>query len=249
MALSMERLSELNAVSGFEDEAREYLMPEIQKLSDSVRVDSMGNIIAFKKGKSNKYKILLGTNIDEVGFIVSEITDTGFVKFKAVGDVDARCLVSKRVAIGKSRVMGVIGMKAIHLQRKEERDSAVKVKDLYIDIGARDKEDALKRVKLGDMIAFDTIFCDKGELIRGKALDRFGIIAVISAMSETPAYDTYFVFSTQREIPCSVMGRGMKVAAFGINPDFALIVDTVNSEDFPDAKNASAKLGSGAVIE
>lgn len=249
MALSMDRLSELNAVSGFEDEARAYLIPLIKEKCDSLEVDNMGNIVAFKKGESDKYKILIGTNIDEAGFIVSEITDKGFLKFKSVGEVDPRTLVSKRVAIGKERIPGVIGMKAIHLQKKEEREAAVKVKDLYIDIGAKDKEDAQKRVKLGDMVAFDTVFADKGEIIKGKALDRFGTIAVFSAMDETPKYDTYFVFSVQREIPCSVMGRGMKIAAYRINPDFALIVDTINADDFPDTKSASAILGGGAVIE
>lgn len=249
MALSMDRLSGINAVSGFEDEVRSYLIPLIKEKSDSLEVDNMGNIVAFKKGESDKYKILIGTNIDEVGFIVSEITEKGFIKFKSVGTIDPRTLISKRVTIGKERVPGVIGMKAIHLQEPEEREAAVKVKHLYIDIGAKDKEDAQKRVKLGDMVAFDTSFADKGRLIKGKALDRFGTIAVFNAMDEIPKYDTYFVFSVQREIPCKVMGRGMKIAAYRINPDFALIVDTVNADDFPDTKAASAILGNGAVIE
>ena len=245
MALSMDRLSELNAVSGFEDEARAYLIPLIKEKCDSLEVDSMGNIIAFKKGKSDKYKILLGTNIDEVGFIVSEITEKGFLKFKSVGSPDPRTLVSKRITVGKDRIPGVIGMKAIHLQKKEEREAAVKVKDLYIDIGAKDKEDAEKSVKLGDIISFDTKFAEIGDIIKGKALDRFGVIAVFNAMAEVPAYDTYFVFSAQREIS----GRGMKIASFRINPDFALIVDTVNADDFPDTKHASAILGNGAVMK
>lgn len=249
MDLSMERLSELNAVSGFEDEARTYLIPRIEDKCHSFEVDAMGNIIAFKKGKSDKYRLLIGTNIDEVGFIVSEITDTGFIKFKAVGDIDPRVLVSKNVVIGKAKVNGVIGMKAIHLQKKEERDAAVKVKDLYIDIGALDKEEAQSRVNLGDTISFNTKFAECNDIIKGKALDRFGVIPVLLAMSETPAYDTYYVFSAQREVPCSVMGRGMKTAAYKINPDFALIIDTVNTEDFPDRKSASAILGEGAVIE
>ena len=249
MAFSMGRLSELNAVSGFEIDAIRYIIPLIEDKCHSFEVDSMGNIVAFKKGKSDKYKILIGTNIDEVGFIVSEITDTGFVKFKAVGEIDPRTLVSKTVTIGKSKVPGVIGMKAIHLQKKEEREAAVKVKDLYIDIGAMSKEEAEKYVSLGDMIAFNTKFGETNDIIKGKALDRFGVIPVALAMSETAEYDTYFVFSAQREVPCSVMGRGMKIASYRINPDFAFIVDTVNSEDFPDRKSASAILGEGGVIE
>lgn len=249
MALSMERLSELNAVSGFEDEAREYLIPLIKEKCDSVEVDSIGNITAFKKGRSGKYKILIGTNIDEVGFIVSDITDTGFVKFKSVGKTDPRTLVSKKVAIGKGRIRGVIGMKAIHLQKREEREATVKTKDLYIDIGAKSREEAEKYVALGDMVAFDTRFEDKGEIIKGKALDRFGTAAVLAAADAVPMYDTYYVFSTQREIPCSVTGRGMRVAAYRIRPDFALVANTVNSDDFPNIESASARIGAGVVAE
>ncbi len=249
MVISMERLSELCAVSGYEAEARSYLIPRIEDKCTSFSVDAMGNIICFKKGRSDKYKILIGTNIDEVGFIVSDITETGFIKFKTVGDIDPRILVSKSVIIGDNKIRGIIGMKAIHLQKKEERESAVKTKDLYIDIGASDKAEAQSRVSLGDMISFDTKFSDLGDTIKGKALDRFGVIPVLYAMEETPAYDTYFVFSAQRETPCSVMGRGMKTAAYGIKPDFALVIDTVNSEDFPDKANASAALGDGVVIE
>lgn len=250
MAFSMERLSEINAVSGFEGEARAYLIPILRgKKCDTIEVDSMGNIVAFKKGESDKYKILLGTNIDEIGFIVSDITDSGFIKFKAVGTIDPRTLVSKRVMIGKNRVPGVIGMKAIHLQKKEEREAAVEVKALYIDIGAKDKDDAKTRVALGDTITFDTKFTDRGDLVKGKALDRFGVIPVLTAMDITPKFDTYYVFSAQREIPCSVMGRGMRIASCRIEPDIALIVNTVNSDDFPDVKSASARLGDGAIIE
>lgn len=249
MAFALDRLSEINAVSGFEGAIREYLIPNFKKKCDSLEVDSMGNIICFKKGKSDKYKILLGTNIDEVGFIVSNITDTGFIKFKAVGVTDPRTLISKRVSIGNNGVKGVIGMKAIHLQKREERLSAVKTSDLYIDIGEVSKEDAEKRVKLGDMIAFDTKFSEIGDIVKGKALDRFGTVAVAVAMSEIPAYDTYFVFSTQREIPCSIMGRGMRIASYRIKPDYALIVNTVNSDDFYTSKSASARLGKGAVLE
>lgn len=249
MAFTLEGLSLLNAVSGCEDEAREYIIPHIKTKCDRLEVDSIGNIIAFKKGKSDKYKILFGTNIDEVGFIVSDITEKGFIKFKAVGNIDPRTLVSKTVKIGKNGVLGVVGMKAIHLQKKTEREATVKVSDLYIDIGASTKKEAEKNVSLGEYITFNTEYSEIDECIKGKALDRFGVLPLVAAMDCKPLYDTYFVFSTQREIPCSVMGRGMRVAAYKINPDFALIISTVNTDDFYTAKSTSAHLGKGAVIE
>ncbi len=249
MAFSLKKFSELSAVSGNEGEARKYIISNTENLCDDIYVDSMGNIIAFKKGKSDKYKLMLGTNIDEAGFIVSDITDKGYIKIKSVGSIDPRTLISKRVAIGNSHVKGVIGMKAIHLQKKAERETAVELSSLYIDIGAKDKKSAEKNVTLGDYVTFDTEFCEIGGRIKGKALDRFGAVCLVDSMTEVPAYDTYFVFSTQREIPAKISGRGMMTAAFRVQPDFALIIDTVDTADVYKSKTPQTKLGGGAVIE
>lgn len=247
MAFSLKKFSELSAVSGNENEARKYILSCIDGKCDEVSVDSMGNVIAFKKGKSDKYKLMLGTNMDEAGFIVSDITDKGYVKVKAVGSIDARTLISKRVVIGSERIKGVIGMKAIHLQKKSERESAVELSSLYIDIGAKDKKSA--KVKLGDYVTFDTEYAELGNRIKGKALDRFGCVCLIEAMDEVPAYDTYFVFSTQREITARITGRGMMTAAFKIQPDYAVIIDTVETSDMYKSKQLQSRLGGGAVIE
>lgn len=245
MAFTLKKLSELSAVCGCEAEARSYILSEIKDKCESIDVDVLGNIIAFKRGISPDRKVLVGTNMDEPGFIVTDITDTGFIKFGAVGTMDARNLVSKRVVIGRDRIKGVIGMKAVHVTTREERETAVKLSELYIDIGARDKKKAEKRVDKGDYITFDTAFESMGDCIKGKALDRFGSACLIQAMDETPAYDTYFVFSTQRETG----GRGMRVAAYAIRPDIALIVDTPDSADCYRSWHINARLGGGAVIE
>lgn len=245
MAFTLKKLSELCAVCGCEDEARSYILAEIKDKCDSVKTDVLGNLIAYKRGISADKKLLIGTNIDEPGFIVTDVTDTGFVKFGAVGAVDARALVSKRVLIGEDRIKGVIGMKAVHVTTRAERETAVKLSELYIDIGAKNKKKAEKRVRKGDYITFDTAFESMGDCIKGKALDRFGTVCLIEAMNETPAYDTYFVFSAQRELE----GRGMQVAAFSIRPDAALIVDTPDAADHFRSEHINARLGSGAAIE
>ena len=245
MAFTLKKLSELSAVCGCEDEARSCILAEIRDKCDSVRTDVLGNLIAFKRGISSDKKVLIGTNMDEAGLIVTDFTDSGFIKFGAVGNIDARMLVSKRVLIGRDKVSGVIGMKAVHVTTREERETAVKLSDLYIDIGAPNKKKALKRVEKGDYITFDTAFESVGDCIKGKALDRFGVACLIDAMDDTPAYDTYFVFSTQREL----YGRGMKVAAYSIQPDMALIVDTPDAGDHYRSERVNARLGGGAVIE
>ncbi len=241
-------LSEISAVSGSEDKAREHLVPRVKKFCDSVEVDTIGNIIAFKKGKDSSKRVMIAGHIDEAGFIVGDITDKGFVKFKSVGTIDPRTLVSKTVLVGDS-VKGVIGMKAIHLQKKEEREATVKVKDLYIDIGATSKKNAEKKVNLGDRVTFLTECEIKGDIIKGKALDRASCVTLLSALEIEPQFDTYYVFAAQRHTEATVMGRGIKVATHRINPDFAIIINAVNADDFMDAKLPTARLGEGAVIE
>ena len=241
----LRKLSELFAVCGCEDEARSYIIAEIKDKCESVKTDVLGNVIAYKRGISPEKKVLIGTNIDEPGFIVTDITDDGYIKFGAVGRMDPRMLIAKRVVIGGDRIKGVIGIKAVHLTTREEREAAVKLSDMYIDIGAASKKKAIKRVRKGDYITFDTEFERSGECIKGKALDRFGTICLIEAMDETPAYDTYFVFSAQRETG----GRGMMTAAYSVRPDVILIVDTPDPADVYRSEDVRARLGGGAVIE
>ena len=249
MAFSLKKLSELFGVSGCETEVREYIKSVISGKCDSVNTDPMGNLIAFRRGRSDKKRVLIGANIDEPGFIVSGMTDSGYLKFKAVGSPDPRTVISKRVVTDKG-VKGVIGMKAIHLQTKKEREAAVKTGSLYIDIGCSKRSGAEKRVSLGDYVTFDTRFKENGDTLRGKALGRFGAVCVIKAMEIAPAYDTYYVFSAQREIPCKVPGRGMSCAAYGIKPDMAVIADVLCVSDLVSGKtDGTAALGSGAVLE
>ncbi len=250
MAVSLKKLSMLSGVSGCEDAVRGYIAEQIRDKCDSMRTDSIGNLIAFRRGRSDKRKVLIGSNMDEPGFIVRDITESGYIKFGAVGYIDPRTLVSKRVVIG-SGVKGVIGMKAIHLQTKKEREAAVELSSLYIDIGCSKKGAAEKRVEIGDYITFDTEFSETGSILRGKAFGRFGVICLIKAMEVVPAYDTYYVFSAQREIPCRVPGRGMACAAYAIKPDIAVIADVLSAADIvgEESESDTAGLGAGAVIE
>jgi endoglucanase len=198
-------------------------------------------------------KLLVTAHMDEPGFILSGITDKGYIKFKSVGSMDSRTIISKRVAIGDNKIMGVIGMKAIHLQKRAERENTVDVSDLFIDIGAKDKAHAEKKVKLGDYITFDTSFGALNENenenvnVKGKALDsRIGCFCLIEALKKNYKNDIYAVFATQHEVG----SRGAKVAAYSINADIALVLDTVESADmFKTADfEKNAKVGHGAVI-
>lgn len=224
----LKELTNLSGVSGNENEVRDFIISAIKPYADEITVDSIGNVIALKKGNSCK-KIMLTAHMDEVGFIISEITDDGYLKFKTVGGIDTRTILAKRLVIGKNRVLGVIGMKAVHLQKKSERDETPEIKDLFIDIGAKDKKSAEVLVKLGDYATFETEFEVLGEnTVKAKALDDRVGCAILTELIKNPVkYDTYFCFTAQEEVGL----RGARLAASRINPDIALIVETTSCSD------------------
>ena len=242
MAVHLKDISELHSVSGNEAKIREYIKSNIK--ADEIFTDTMGNLVAFVKGKSSQKKLAVVTHMDESGFIVSDFTDKGYIKFKNAGNIEPRTLISKRVVIDE-RVMVIIGMKAIHLQTADERKNVVKIKDLFIDIGAKDKDEAKALVNKGDYICFDTEFKGLGGRVKGKALDRSGVYCVCKAMENPPAYDTYFVFTVQKEIG----SRGAMIISHRLGVDFAVLVDTVESADMYGVENRNAAIDGGAVID
>ena len=140
-------LCRLNGVSGDENVVREYIREKAAPYADSMRTDAMGNLIVFKKGKkSTGNKLLIAAHMDEVGLIVTRITDDGFLKFDFVGGVDRRVAIGKPVRLGPEGVPGIIGLKAIHLVKRDEMKKTPKTDALYVDIGAKNREEALKLV-------------------------------------------------------------------------------------------------------
>lgn len=244
----LKRLCDAFGVSGAEGEIRDIIIPEIKEYCDDLTVDTMGNIIAFKKGESSDKKVMLSAHMDEVGFIISGITDKGYLEFKKVGGIDTRVIISKNVLVGKNKIPGVIGMKAIHLQSKGEREEVPKVKSLFIDIGAKDKEDAEKHVELGDYVSFATKYADFGDgKIKAKAIDdRVGCYILTKLIKEPVKYDTYFCFTVQEEVGL----RGAKIVAYRIKPDIALVIESTTCADVYNVPSQSevTNLGKGVAI-
>ena len=246
----MKRLSEYNAVSGDEMYLMAELFPEPLKKyrpDNMPLIDALGNVTLFKSGRRHDKTVAFIAHTDEAGFIVRDITDKGYIKFETVGSIDPRVMISKKVSIGKDKISGILGMKAIHLQKKEERESVVPVKELYIDIGAKDKADAQRRVSLGDRISFDTQFGALSEdVIKGKALDRMGVYCLLKVLEAEPEYDTYYIFTAQRHIE----GRGAAVAFERICPDAVYVIDAIETSETYGAKpqEKAAALGDGAII-
>lgn len=239
----IKKISEINAVSGNEDKIREFIKKNI--IADSVSVDRMGNITAFKKGNSSEKTLMLSTHTDECGMIVTNITDNGYIKFDCVGNTDLRSLISKPVIIN-DKVQGVIGLKAIHLQKAEERKNIKEAKELYIDIGAKDKAEAEKSVQKGDYISFMTKSKMLGNNVKGKALGRIGVAVLLELIKKKPEFDTYYTFTVQKEVGM----RGAAVCMANINPDNVIVIDSIEAADMfdVDKKDTIAHLGKGSVL-
>ncbi|MBF8983097.1 M42 family metallopeptidase [Lutibacter sp. B2] len=225
----LKRLTEANGVSGNEHEVRALIKDEIKSHVDEIKVDRLGNLIAIKHGKEGYPKIMLSAHMDEVGLMVNSIDDNGFIKFLTVGGIDDRILASTVVDIGKNKIKGVIGAKAIHLQSPDERKTPLKHKELYIDIGAKSKEEAEKLVSRGDYIGFSSDYIEFGnDLIKAKALDdRAGCAIIMDLLKQSYDSTIFAVFSVQEEVGL----RGAAPAAYALNPDMAIVIETTSCFD------------------
>ena len=249
--------------SGCEDAVREIIMEQIKGDCDTYTVDKAGNLIATIRGRGIDYnpenprRIMLSSHMDEVGFMIKEITDEGYLKFGVVGGIDPRVLCGRHVLVGegKRQIQGVIASKAIHLQTAEERTKTTPIAKMYIDIGAKDGDDARKYVSVGDCATFDSDFVTFGKdglAMKGKALDdRAGCAMLIEIMRDLRAnpcdlpFDVCFAFTCCEEVGIS----GANVAAFGIKPDTAIILEATGVNDLPGAgRNAVSIQGEGGTL-
>lgn len=244
----LKKLTEASGVSGNEKEVREMIIEEIKDYVDEIKIDSLGNLIAIKKGSAGYPKIMLAAHMDETGLMVKSIDENGFIKFYTVGGIDDRILISKVVSIGKDKVRGVIGAKAIHLQEPDERNKTLKHKQLYIDIGAKSKAEAEKLVSLGDYVTFFSDYVEFGDqLVKAKALDdRIGCAILIEILKYRYNSTIAAVFTVQEEIGL----RGAGPAAYSLNPDIAVIVEGTTCHDVTDIDepNFATRLGAGPAL-
>jgi endoglucanase len=246
----LERLQTLctcNGISGFEDNVRAAILERITPYVDKVSVDPLGNILAWKKGKQPaKQQVMVCAHMDEVGLLVTHITEEGLLKFTTVGGIDRRVLLGKQVLVG-GEIIGVIGGKPIHLLKGDERGDAVSVDSMTIDIGAATKEEAEAVVAPGTPVFFTGDYNDTGDRIFSKALDdRAGCAVLIDLIQGELAYDLHFVFTVQEEVGL----RGAKTATYTVEPDAAIVVETTTAADLPgvEGEKRVCNVGEGPVI-
>ena len=244
----LKELCLINGISGDETDVRENIISKISGYCD-YRVDNLGNLICFCKGrKSSDKKLMICAHMDEVGFIVTYIKNDGTLCFGEVGGIDTSVIIGRQVTVGKNKISGVIGSTAVHNLSKNEREVPPKTESLYIDIGADSKEEAEKYVKLGDSVCFDSEFIELGgNCVKSKAIDdRAGCAMMIELIREKPEYDTYYVFNAQEEIGL----RGSRVSAFSVAPDFAIVLEATTAGDIDGVSGAKkvCSLEKGAVV-
>jgi endoglucanase len=246
----LEKLCLAPGISGFEGEVGEIMRKEFEKSCDSVEVDNFGNVVA-RKGNGKK-KIMIAAHMDEIGLMVKHIDGRGFLNFIKIGGIDDRILLQERVIIKtkKGDVRGVIGAKPPHIQKEEERKKIVEHCDLFIDIGAKDAEEAKSMVEVGDPVILEPNFGKLNKNVYyGKAIDdRIGCYALIKIMEQIKPVDAtiYAVATCQEEVGL----KGARVSAFKIDPDYAVVVDTTIAGDTPYIKEneSSLKIGEGPAI-
>ena len=231
----LKTLCALPGVSSFEDPVRDYILQQAKPYVDEITVDAMGNLILFKKGKKTTgNKLMLCAHMDEVGLMITSVTDEGYLKFDFVGGVDRRVSIGKRVLVGEKAIPGIIGIKAYHLVSREEEKTVPKTDSLYIDIGAKDKESAEKLVNLGDYAVFDSDWVEFGNgMVKAKALDdRVGCAIMLALLKEELPMDVTFAFTVQEEVGT----RGAFGAAFRVTPEIALVLETTTAADIPSSQ-------------
>lgn len=241
-------LTSLFGASGSEGDVRQAVMNEIRDYCDRLETDALGNVIAFKKGSMEApFTMMLCAHMDEVALMITNIDENGFLKFDTVGGIDPRILSGKHVVIGRRKVHGVIGVQAPHLVKSGE-EKAPQIEDLFIDFGAKDRDDAEQYVKIGDMVGFQSDYQEFGEnLVRAKALDdRAGCYILIEMLKKDLPFDAYFVFTVMEEVGC----LGAATAAYGVHPQYALVLEGTTAGDIHTDKDKTSvcKVGEGPVV-
>ncbi|MCI5604887.1 MAG: M42 family metallopeptidase [Clostridia bacterium] len=235
----LKKLTQANSPSGNEGDICRVIEKEIKEYCDDIKIDALGNLIAHKKGLGDK--IMFAAHMDEIGIIVTFIDENGFIRFSAVGGLYVKNMVHLKVRFSNG-VIGVIGSEEEGFNKKPE------LSRLYVDIGAKNREEAEKKVQIGDTAAFIGDCYIINDTVISKALDnRAGCYVLIEALKriKNTDNDLYFVFTAQEEVGL----RGAKAAAFAVKPDFAVAVDVTDTGDTPDAPVMAVKMGNGAAIK
>ncbi|MDR7869977.1 MAG: M42 family metallopeptidase [Tissierellaceae bacterium] len=242
MNFNSELLSNLVSVYGpssNEVKIREFIANEIKDCIDDIKVDAMGNLIAHKKG--NGKRVMISAHMDQIGMMVIDIDENGFLRFTNIGGISPIFLYGQQVVFENGTV-GIVFCEPV------DDASKIKLDKMYIDIGAFSKEEAEEKVNIGDICIYKQEFVENENVVFTPYLDdRVGCFIAIEALKEInePVNDLYFVFSVQEEVGL----RGAKTAAYSVDPEVGISLDVTSHGDTPKAKRFAIGLNKGAAIK
>ena len=236
----IQTLSSAHGPSGDEADIRNILSELASPMADEVAWDTMGNLIVHRKGPGSK--VMLAAHMDSIGFIVTHIEKEGFLRMGKLGGISPKEAVYTPIRF-KNGVRGVV------VPEEKADFGKLKLDECYIDIGARDEEQAKKLVQVGDTAVYDSPCFLQGSGVISPYLDNRISCAVLLAVLEriqTSANDLYFVFTSQEEVGL----RGAKTAAWAVDPDWAIAVDVTDVDDTPGSeRSGTVQLGKGAAVK
>jgi putative aminopeptidase FrvX len=251
----LKRLSEAAGVPGREEGIRALLSAELEGVVDSLETDTMGNLVAVKKSKKKKGKrVMLSAHMDEIGFYVRFIDDDGFLRVQNLGSFDTRNLFARQVIVHTTSGDALVGVmnpavKPVHIATPDEREKVPKLAEFMVDTGL-DADTVRAKVRLGDPVTLRQPFEDLGAVVTGKALDdrvNCFILAELLKAVKKPAHGLYAVFSVQEEVGL----RGAQTAAYTVEPDIGIALDTTLAVDIPGTPSEQrvTKLGDGVALK
>ncbi|TKJ41573.1 endoglucanase [candidate division LCP-89 bacterium B3_LCP] len=247
----LKRLTAATGISGHEDDVRSLIIDEMKPLVEKVNTDVMGNVIGYRKGKTNT-KLVIAAHMDEIGFMVNHVDDNGFLRIIPLGGFDPRTLMAQKVVVhGKKELNGIFGSKPVHVLSDDEKKKVLKVTDYHIDLGLP-ADKVKKLVSPGDTVTWHRDFTEVGDCFTSKAFDdRVGVYVMLEALRKVKGkalqVDLYAVATVQEEVGV----RGATTSAIGIDPDIGVAVDITLANDIPGASDHEkiTKLGEGAAIK
>ncbi len=253
---TLKTLAEAVGVSGHEDEVRGIVVDMLKPYADEVRIDTLGNVVAVKKGSAGKGRVMLAAHMDEIGLMVSHIDKNGFLRFQPIGGWSPIILPGQRVLVlaeDGRKVRGVVGSKPPHIMKPEEAKQVPELKNLFIDIGVTSREEAEKLgITVGSVVVIERTVERLGneDRVSGKAFDdRVGLAVMIHAFMEADKLesDLYAVATVQEEVGL----KGARTSAFSISPDVALALDVTIAADVPGVEESAqiTGLGKGPAIK
>ncbi|NLN83802.1 MAG: M42 family metallopeptidase [Firmicutes bacterium] len=225
--------------TGSENHVAELITKEIEPYVDSIRIDPLGNLIAVKKAEGPK--VMLAAHMDEIGIMVTHIDDKGFLRFAPLGGINPNVLLGTRCVFAN-------GTRGVYGSERLNPGESLTLAKMYIDIGAKDKEDAAQKVKIGDSAGADYPMVDLGDRLVSKAMDdRIACVILIETIKQlkNPKVESHFVFTVQEEVGL----RGARTSAYSVDPDYGIAIDVTRTGDTPKGITMDVSLGEGPTVK